>query len=210
MKKLSDPKKILKAIEQLELASEFNTQSLQFEIRIYEKGEQLVSPLNPLTYFIFVISGSVRVYQLDEDSIIHSLININSRELLGYNEFCFNSNEYTLYAEALSQVVCLVLPFKQPARDLKSDCRFLLFLLRNSLLNQIKHSEMTHFYSDLEDKLIFYMENLCTNHTLTSVNNAVDALHCSRRQLQRTLKKMCDDEILVHIKKGCYRLNQAK
>jgi CRP-like cAMP-binding protein len=205
MRKISDQNRINKAIEHLDLNSEFDIESLQFEIRIYEKGEQIVSPLNPMKQFIFVISGTVRVYQLDEDSTIHSIINIHNRESLGYNEFCFDNNDYTLYAEALAQVICLILPFKQPARNLKSDSKFLLFLLKNSLINQIQHSEMTHFYSDLEDKLIFYMENLCTDRTLTSVNDAVDALHCSRRQLQRTLKKLCDDQKLVHVKRGCYQ-----
>lgn len=207
MRKISDPQKLDQAIRQLDLASEFNIESLQFELHMYEKGEQMISPLNPLSHFVFLIAGSIRVYQLDEDSCIHSLINVRSNEILGYNEFAFNNSDYTLYAETLSQSVCLILPFRQPERDLKTDCRFLLFLLKNSLLNQIRHSEMTHFYSDLEDKLIFYIENLCTDHTLTSVNHAVDALHCSRRQLQRTLKKLCDEQVLVHVKKGCYRLN---
>ena len=205
MRKISSQNRINKAIDQLDLSSEFDTESLQFEIRIYEKGEQIVSPLNPMKEFIFIISGTVRVYQLEEDSTIQSLINLHNREILGYHEFCFENNDYTLYAEALAQVICLILPFKQPARNLKSDSRFLQFLLKNSLLNQIHHSKMTHFYSSLEDKLFFYMENLCTDRTLRSVNDAVAALHCSRRQLQRTLKKLCDDQKLVHVKKGCYQ-----
>jgi CRP-like cAMP-binding protein len=206
MRIVSEQNRIAQAIRQLNLSTEFDTDSLRFEIRIYEKGEQIVSPLNPLDHFVFVISGSIRVYQLDEDGIIHSLINIRRRDCLGYNEFCFNNNKYTLYAEAFMQTVCLVLPFHQPAGNLKSDCDFLLFLLRNSLLSQIQNSEITHFCSDLEDKLLFYMENICTDCTLTSVNEAVDALHCSRRQLQRTLKKLCDDQKLVHIKRGCYQI----
>lgn len=208
MEKISDEKKINEAVRQLKLPASFDTMPMRFEIRIYDKGEQIVSPMTPLNHFIFVISGLIRVYQLDEDSTIHSIINLSRGEILGYNEFCFNNNDYTLYGEALSRVRCLVLPFKQSGINLKSDCSFLLFLLRHSLLNQIKHSEMTHFYSDLEDKLIFYIENLCTDDTLTSVNNAVDALHCSRRQLQRVLKKLCDNQILVHVKKGCYRLKK--
>ena len=208
MKKISDEEKVNEAVRQLKLSASFDPAPMRFEIQIYDKGEQIVSPMTPLNHFIFVISGLIRIYQLDEDSTIHAIINLSSGEILGYNEFCFNNDDYTLYGEALSKVRCLVLPFKQPGTDLKSDCSFLLFLLRQSLLNQIKHSEMTHFYSDLEDKLIFYIENLCTDGTLTSVNNAVDALHCSRRQLQRVLKKLCDNQRLIHVKKGCYRLKK--
>ena len=208
MRKISEQNKINKAIKELDLNSEFDTESLQFEIRIYEKGEQIVSPLIPLTQFMFVISGTVRVYNLDEDSNIHSHINLHNREILGYNEFCFDNNDYTIYADALEEVTCLTLPFKQPRRNLKSDSKLLLFLLKKSLMNQIQNSEMTHFYTNLEDRLIFYMENLCKDRTLTSVNNAVDALHCSRRQLQRTLKKLCDDHKLVHVKRGCYKIDK--
>lgn len=96
MKKISDEQKINEAVRQLKLSSSFSTAPLQFEIRIYDKGEQIVSPITPLNHFIFVISGLIRVYQLDKDSTIHSIINLSHGEILGYNEFCFNNNDYTL------------------------------------------------------------------------------------------------------------------
>jgi len=206
MRRITQSGQIQKAIEELNINNQFDTNQLQFEIFSYEKGELMVSPLKPLTYFMFIISGNVRIYQLKEDSTIHVVVNLYPGHILGYHEFCFNSDEYTLYAEALTPVKCLILPFRQTAKNLKTNSSFLMYLLKNVILTELPHSENLNTQMSLTDQVIFYIQNICENNTLTSVNNAVDALHCSRRSLQRALKQMCDDQILVHEKRGLYRL----
>lgn len=207
MKISTSEKEIHGAIEALDLSSQFNTDNLHFEIRTYEKNEQIVSPIKPLTNFVFVLSGSVRIYYLDEDSTIHTITNIGSGEIMGYDEFAFGSDIHTLYAESVTRTKVLIMPFRQHSRSLKNDNRFLLFLLKKVLNTQSQRATMNTLYNELEDKLLFYIENICENKTIDNVSTAVTAMGCSRRQLQRILKKLCDDGTLTHEKRGRYILN---
>lgn len=204
MKRITKSTQIEKAIHSLRLDEYFDIKDLQFEIFSYEKGEQMVSPLEPLKYFMFIIEGMVRIYTLKEDSSIQAIVNLDEGAILGHHEFCFESDEYTLYAEAITSVKCLVLPFKQAYKNLKKDSDFLMFLLKNTLLDQVRSSEIMQRKTNLEDQILFYIQNICENNTLSSVNNAVEMLHCSRRSLQRALKKLCDQGVLVHEKHGYY------
>ena len=58
----------------------------------------------------------------------------------------------------------------------------------------------------LEEKVLFFLQKVQTSHEISSVNNALQPLHCSRRQLQRVLKKLCDEGRLVKTGRGRYRL----
>lgn len=42
--------------------------------------------------------------------------------------------------------------------------------------------------------------------SLKSIEEAINYLHCSRRQLQRILKKLCDENILIKEGKGKYKI----
>lgn len=206
MKRITNATSIEKAIHSLQLDENFDIKDLQFQIFSYEKGEQMVSPLEILKFFMFIIEGKVRIYTLKEDGSIQAIVNLGTGAILGYHEFCFESDKYTLYAEAVSHVKCLILPFKQPYRNLKTDSNFLMYLLKNTLLDQVQSSEIMQRKTNLEDQIIFYIRNICKNNTLPSVNSTVDVLHCSRRSLQRALKNLCEQGILVHEKRGCYHM----
>ena len=169
MKRITNPRQIAKAIETLNLSSEFNTGDLKFQIFSYEKGEQMISPLAPMTFFMFVLTGNVRIYSLKEDSTFNAIVNLNQGSILGYHEFCFESDDYTLYAEAITAVKCLVLPFKQPYKNLKTDSSFLMYLLKNALLDQVQNSEIMQRKTDLEEQVMFYIQNICQDNILLNL-----------------------------------------
>lgn len=206
MKRLTKSEIIENTIKLLHLDEHFKIKDLQFHMFKYEKGEQMISPLHMLNHFMFIVEGKVRVYTLKDDGSIRAIVNLNAGSILGTHEFCFESDAYTLYAEAISPVKCLILPFRQPCKNLKTDSDFLMYLLKNTLLDQVQSSEILQRKTDLENQILFYIQNICENNTLTSVNNAVDMLHCSRRSLQRTLKNLCEQGVLVHEKHGYYHL----
>ena len=64
----------------------------------------------------------------------------------------------------------------------------------------------------LKEKVLLYLEKEAPDQTIHSVNEAVIFLHCSRRQIQRVLKKLCEEGKLQKLGRGCYRLaeNQKK
>ena len=60
--------------------------------------------------------------------------------------------------------------------------------------------------SSVEERVLFFLGTVQPDHAITSVNQALQPLHCSRRQLQRVLKKLCDGGRVVKTGRGCYRL----
>ena len=56
--------------------------------------------------------------------------------------------------------------------------------------------------------MLFFLKKVQADHAISSVNQAMQALHCSRRQLQRVLKKLCDEGLVVKTGRGHYRLRE--
>ena len=91
-----------------------------------------------------------------------------------------------------------------------NDPVFLKVLLRH-LADKLSLSSTLDIMADnLEERLLVYMKTIQPDHRITSVNHAMQALHCSRRQLQRALKKLCEQGILMHERKGHYILAKQK
>ena len=88
---------------------------------------------------------------------------------------------------------------------LEDDPVFLQFALRQ-MAQKLTMSTMDVTMQTLEEKLLLYLDKMQPDHTIHSVNETVIAMHCSRRQLQRVLKTLCEDGRLEKTGKGQYRL----
>ena len=175
----------------------------------YEKGELLNPPFASLQQFLLIVEGNIVIYHISKDGSIHHVSHEGNGTLLGDIEFS-GSPYQTLFIEALEQVIALSIPF-EPNRDvLENDPVFLKVLLRH-LADKLSLSSTLDIMADnLEERLLVYMKTIQPDHRITSVNHAMQALHCSRRQLQRVLKKLCEQGILMHERKGHYILAKQK
>lgn len=126
------------------------------------------------------------------------------------NELCvlgdveFVRHEKPVYfAQANTKVITIALSIEENQLRLNQDLKFLHFLL-NSLVDKL-HNKSTNeiMNQSVEEKVMNYME---LHPTLDNVNVACRNLHCSRRQLQRVLKKLCEDKRIVRLEKGKYVL----
>ena len=190
----------------------FSDQQSHFCIRppflwllMFEKGELLTHPLNPLDQFLIVIEGHIIIYSLTHEGNVRYIDRGCSGMLLGDMEFS-GAIGGMLYTEAVAQVLCLSVPFQENRQALEKDPVFLRFVLSQlagklSLSSQIDTMEKT-----LSEKLLLYLRKIEPTHAIHSVNEAIQILHCSRRQLQRVLKKLCDEGVLIKSGRGCYLL----
>ena len=190
----------------------FSDQQSHFCIRppflrllMFEKGELLTHPLNPLDQFLIVIEGHIIIYSLTPEGNVRYIDRGCSGMLLGDMEFS-GAIGGMLYTEAVAQVLCLSVPFQENRQALEKDPVFLRFVLSQlagklSLSSQIDTMEKT-----LSEKLLLYLRKIEPTHAIHSVNEAIQILHCSRRQLQRVLKKLCDEGVLIKSGRGCYLL----
>ena len=173
----------------------------------FEKGEILNDPLKPLDRFYILVRGSVSIYNLTEDGTIRYISKASRGTLLGDMEFSGAGNQ-SFYIEAAETVLCLAIPFRENQSVLENDPVFLQFVLGQLAGKLSLSAVMTASAQTLEEKVLFFLGKVQADHTISSVNQAFQALHCSRRQLQRVLKKLCDESLIVKMGRGRYRLKE--
>ena len=91
-------------------------------------------------------------------------------------------------------------------KNLDSDVLFLRTLLRSLSDKFRKITAIEGDAGNIEERLLNYMRNITPHGELKGIEDALYSLRCSRRQLQRILKKLTDENKIEKIGKGHYRL----
>ncbi len=203
MKKIYD-KKLIDKIKKEYCIEDYFSNNYEFIIIEYEEGETIINPLEKTQYIQFVIEGTLLISFIDQEG--RQTIVSQSEELciLGDMEFVDDLNPM-FFAEAKTKVKTLAVSLKEYKEELNQDFQFLHTLL-NSIASKLKQSSTNQFvYQSVEERFLYYMNYYCGG-SLSSIEEATSYLHCSRRQLQRVLKKLCDEEIIIKEGKGKYKI----
>lgn len=203
MKKIYDKNLINKVKEEYKIGNCFSKE-YEFIVIEYEEGETIINPLEKTQYIQFVLEGTLLISFIDQEG--RQTIVSQSEELciLGDMEFVDDLNPM-FFAEAKTKVKTLALSLKEYKKNLNQDLQFLHTLL-NSIASKLKQSSTNQFvYQSVEERFLYYMNYYCGG-SLSSIEETTSYLHCSRRQLQRVLKKLCDEEIIIKEGKGKYKI----
>jgi CRP/FNR family putative post-exponential-phase nitrogen-starvation transcriptional regulator len=206
MEKIYDKTAVIKYLGKLHLAEQFETEKLDFFIVKYQRGEFLSQPEQPIKYFQFMVKGNASLYYLDENGSRRNVTVIDGEGLLGDMEFVTGGMP-VFYTEALTPITVLALPMEKNRKRLEQDCRFLMYLLKQASVVKMFSARNTVVFPRLDEKLIYYLENDCPHRTLTGMETSAARLRCSRRQLQRVVRKLEEQGKLVKLGRGRYRLN---
>lgn len=206
MKKITDKNKIKKAMEEVGLDVCFSGEPQGISIQEYEKGELLMSPLKKNQNLWFLLDGYVMVYQIDENGVLNARGIDRAGSMLGDTEL-FIEEYGTLFVEARTQLHVLVVPFFICRKEIEDNIPFLHFLIRNVIKKELHHHQIEAEAGTTREKVIFYIRNLCEDQCMRNVNAAVDAIHCSHRQLHRILKNLCEEGVLQKVGKGSYKIS---
>lgn len=204
MKHIHDNELIERSVEKHQIHLLFDTKDLTFQCLQYQKGEVLCSPLNSIGYLLFLISGSVQIYALHPDGWKMPVATISEAagQMFGDMEFC-SGKPTAFFVEAAEETICLALSMQDYGERLHQDVRFLHLLLRSvsEKFDLCLSIELTP--ATLEEKVMRHLEML-SDHTIHNVEETALHLRCSRRQLQRVLKKLCEDEVVQKVGRGHY------
>lgn len=206
MQMINNPKMLAQILETQGL--HFRTMPPVLHLFRFEKGELLCQPLNPLEQFLLIIEGHITIYSITSDGDMRYITRSGSGTLLGDMEFnCADCQ--ILYAEAMTPVLCLSIPFHENRSILENDPEFLRFVMRHLTKKLSQSSQLDAIVQTLENKILLYLKIIEPSHEIRSVNETMQVLHCSRRQLQRVLKKLCDEKKLIKTERGHYHLNES-
>lgn len=182
----------------------FDTPELHFRFFEYDKGEQVVGPMKPLEHILFLVDGTAHIYGLREDSRFLPVSVSTPLTIYGDVEFATGHGS-PFFVEAASRLYCAALPLAEYDEILRGDVRFLNTLLAHLGEKFAFATMMDNFSGELEEQVLYYLDNHCPDGCIHSVKDTVFRLRCSRRQLQRVLGSLCEKGMLEHYKKGGYR-----
>lgn len=206
MKIIYDEQLLQKSLMELDLQSKFQMDRIHPVLCVYEKGELLTGPHIEQKYLLFLVSGMVQIYGIGIDGRKIPVNLVQKGTIIGDVEFC-NARNSNLFSEAVKEILCIGIYIPQYREILENDICFLRFLLSSLSSKVYLTSASDSPEISVEEKLFSYMKQECSENILDGVEHAALRLQCSRRQLQRVLRDLCEQGRLVRLGKGKYKLN---
>ncbi len=209
MEKIYNKKLIDKWVERSRLSESFHAERYDFFVIRYQQGEFLSKQDQAIINFQFVVRGSAVLYYLDEDGARRNVTMMENQGVLGDMEFVLGHTPI-FYTEAVTPVTVLALPMEENRDRLEKDCEFLMYLLHQAARIKVFTSRSAVVLPKLEERLLYYLENDCPRQTMIGMENTAVKLQCSRRQLQRVVRKLEEQKRLVKRGRGSYQLQGEK
>lgn len=207
MKELNEPDQIELYIRKSGIKERLSTEGIIFKVFRYEKGELLASPVEPLDHILFPVEGKAVIYGIRNDGTSFPISEIRKGDIIGDVEFT-GSDEPVLFVEASKPVVCLAIDIKAYRKILMNDVTFLQTILASFAGKFRKIITIDAMSGNIEERVLNYMENLSPEHELYRISEVIYTLRCSRRQLQRVLRKLADEGKIMKTGKGRYKLSR--
>lgn len=202
-----DEKLLLKAVRELDLQNKFDIGKVKPVLCRGEKGELLSGPHIRQRYLYFLYSGTIQIYGVGFDGRKIPVNLARKGSVIGDVEFCSGRNS-SIFSEVAKEVLCVGISTAEYRDVLENDNRFLRYLL-SSLSSKVYLTSVSDVPAvSVEEKLLHYMERECPEHVLNGIEPATLALRCSRRQLQRVLKELCEEGRVKKTGRGIYCLTE--
>ena len=193
MRRIRDKEQVEYWLQKGHIRENFDTENLPFSVCRFEKGEYLTRQGGRLAELLFLIEGEVQIYGIREDGSVTPA------------EFVMGGAS-SLFTEARTTVICAALPMEPYRAELDRDVKFLHLLLRSYAGKFHTMATLEASAKTIEERVLLYMRHVCPNGEIGGIETALLQLRCSRRQLQRVLKKLCEENTVEKIGKGKYRL----
>ena len=185
----------------------FDTRNLPFRLYRYEVGE-MMNILRPTReYLKFVVEGSFDLYAIRADGARYLVRRCEGFTFLGDLEFC-GKDAGMRYQEVTRTVYTIELPLEALRPTLQQDVRFLNFLLDTMSTKFAGTSMELVGFSDLRERLLYYIRYECPDQIITSVSQTAFRLNYSLRQTQRVLQELTKEGLLTRKGKGNYALTE--
>ncbi len=177
----------------------------------YVSGETIIQELFPIDSIMFVLSGTAKVFLSSGDGEDVILAYYISAGIIGDAELMSSSNTAGTTLVAVTDFVCIALPFKHYAKSLKNNVLFLNRVgaeLANKLVRSSKNVVMHSLYSGEQRLCAYILETAKDEYFNDRLTDVAKSIGSSYRNMLRTIKKLCDRKIIEKIKGGYKIINR--
>ena len=200
MKKINKQEKINNYLKQFHL--EFLS-TYQLNLYSFVSHERLSEKLNPKQFLIFLVCGTVKIFTPRSNGSLNQITRSSAPVCFGDMEFT-NQDMKQFQIETITQCEFICLDITINRNKIEQDTKLLLYLLHSVSQKSINIAEMHSETTDIESRVLYYIDNEANNHEIHGVLQLSQHINCSRRQLQRILKKLQNENIIIKKKKGVY------
>ncbi len=186
----------------------FGKEFPHFLLQHYSPGDMLTSPFSPSRYLQFVVEGDLLLYQMpDESRTITLQTNYHEIHLVGEMEL-LDKRFVPFFVEARTDVYTLAV-YLDHYRDLMLNDPVFLRYICTSLAGKLAGATRNASHRSLSEKVMASLRYAEPGETFGSIAETAASLGVSSRQLIRVLKGLCEEGILLHEKKGVYRIQRT-
>ena len=179
--------------------------SLEAEGRIYGRGEMLAGPERPLRDLLFIVDGLAFIYGILDDGTMVPVASATRGMIIGDAEFA-GGRILPIFAEVRKEIRCIAMAVDGQKEKLEQNPAILMRMLSSVVDKLGAAASLRIDQRPLEERILSYIRNECPQQTLSGIDNAAFRLHSSRRQMHRTLSRLCDEGVISRISKGRYIL----
>ncbi len=201
MKKINDQKQLETYLEQFHLKEIL--QDYELTLYSFDANESLNQKLNPRQFLLFLVSGTVSLQSLRSDGSLPQMTKTQAFTCFGEIELVYPEGKQNII-QTLTKCKIIALDVQQYRSKIQNDPKLLKLLLKSIVNKMTTVSDMLYKTSDIQSRVLLYLERESQNQQIHGVEQLSQHLNCSRRQLQRVLKKMVEEGIIEKKKKGVY------
>lgn len=162
--------------------------------------EVLNQKLNPKQFLLFLVEGTCEIINTTSDGSLYQISRINTFTCFGDMEFAYTSlRQHEI--RAITECEFIAIDLEENKQKILNDPKLLFFLLQSVTTKMSAISDAQAETTNVESRILYYLKE---HKSIKGVNTLCKEIKSSRRQVQRTLKKLCDDNILKKVKKGVY------
>ncbi len=205
MKKENNAKRLNGFLTRFGIPSFFGISPLPFELYSASRNETVNNELEFADHLVFFVAGAITITHVRDDGTSFTISELKEFTVLGDMEFAASAVSPDL-VETRKKSWFVVLPLKDIRSQLMNDPVFLRNLLASISRKFILFSAAMTVPGSLRTRLLYHMQVTQNDHMIHSVVRTCSQLQCSKRQLLRILKQLCEEGIIEKNGKGSYRL----
>jgi len=166
---------------------------------VFEQGEYVFCEGDPVQSLHLILSGKAKIILRSANGKQLLLSYFMSEGILGNLELMVEKAEYPLTVQAISELICVVLPLSVYAREIKGNIRFLNHMARDlaKSLYKANRNALALILQPLEARLCAYITQTAVGGTFReTLTEVAELLGTSYRHLFRVFADLCEAGIL--------------
>lgn len=174
----------------------------KYPLHLYQcnPNEILNQKLNPKQFLLFLVEGTCEIINTTSDGRLYQITRISTFTCFGDMEFAYDALQQH-EIKTVTECEFIAIDLEENREKILKDPKLLYFLLQSVTIKTSAISNAQAETTNVESRILYYLNE---HQQIKGVNLLCNAINASRRQVQRALAKLCNEQMIRKVKKGVY------